>query len=55
MRTFMAFAIAITKFLIICRAWQHLELDLYGYIQTREVDNYIACILFYYILKGELK
>jgi hypothetical protein len=45
--------IALMKFLVVCWIWQRLEIKFYGSIQVREVDNYIAFILFYYILKGE--
>lgn len=48
-----ALIIALMKFLVVCWRWQRLEIKFYGSIQVREVDNYIAFILFYYILKGE--
>lgn len=48
-----ALIIALMKFLVVCWVWQRLEIKLYESIQVREVDNYIALILFYYILKGE--
>lgn len=48
-----AVIIALMKFLVVCWIWQRLEITLYGSVQAREVDNYIAFILFYYILKGE--
>lgn len=48
-----ALIIALMKFLVVCWVWRRLEIKLYGSIQAREVDNYIAFILFYYILKGE--
>lgn len=48
-----AFIIALMKFLVVCWVWQRLEIKFYGFIQVREVDNYIAFNLFYYILKGE--
>lgn len=48
-----ALIIALMKFLVVYWVWQRLEIKFYGSIQVREVDNYIAFILFYYILKGE--
>lgn len=48
-----ALIIALMKFLVVCWIWQRLEIKFYESIQVREVDNYIAFILFYYILKGE--
>ena len=48
-----ALIIALMKFLVVCWICQRLEIKFYGSIQVREVDNYIAFILFYYILKGE--
>lgn len=48
-----ALIIALMKFLVVCWIWKRLEIKFYGSIQVREVDNYIAFILFYYILKGE--
>ena len=48
-----ALIIALMKCLVVYWVWQRLEIKLYGSIQAREVDNYIAFILFYYILKGE--
>ena len=48
-----ALIIALMKFLVVCWISQRLEIKFYESIQVREVDNYIAFILFYYILKGE--
>lgn len=48
-----ALIIALMKFLVVYWVWRRLEIKLYGSIQVREVDNYIAFILFCYILKGE--
>ena len=48
-----ALIIALMKFLVVYWVWQRLEIKFYGSIQVREVDNYIAFIIFYYILKGE--
>lgn len=48
-----ALIIALMKFMVVYWVWQRLEIKFYGSIQVREVDNYIAFILFYYILKGE--
>lgn len=48
-----ALIIALMKFLVVYWVWQRLEIKFYGSIQVREVDYYIAFILFYYILKGE--
>lgn len=42
-----------TKFLIFCLLWQALEILMYGEIQPRAVDDIIAFILYYYIVKGE--
>lgn len=48
-----ALIIALMKFLVVYWVWQRLEIKFYGSVQVREVDNCIAFILFYYILKGE--
>lgn len=45
--------IATTKFLFLCLLWQALEIIMYGEIQPRAVDDIIAFILYYYIVKGE--
>lgn len=44
---------ATAKFLFLCLLWQALEIIMYGEIQPRAVDDIIAFILYYYIVKGE--
>ena len=47
-----ALIIALMKFLVVCWIWQRLEIKFYGSIQVREVDNYIAFILFLLYFEG---
>lgn len=41
------------KFMIICFIWNLLEVKMYGIVQEGAVDNLVAFILYYFILKSE--